>query len=500
MAGAPDAPKKKLTSMSPPDVPKTPKKSKELPARLPHPVVRALVECFYDVQLQRIATDGRVRSNTKVNGISEDDLEKYGVLEIFGKIQTIEEDIEEKLKGQVQHYEIYTKYLKKIYGIAAILSSGLIANLDDIKKFDTVSKCWQHCYDKETEVLTRSGFKYLGDVTCDDEILTLNPEDNMVYQKPTGMFKIPYKGKMVKFEGRAYNFLVTPDHKMYVKGRCNRYKFVPAITIYEQLKAHPRSHIELKKDGIWNPCVADAQTFSLPVRGSREFVHPKSGSICCHNGVKQIKDVEMDWWVKFIGWYLTEGSCDEHGRRKQARVQIAQGLVHPKYRDEIIEVIKKVGFSPYAGEHGISISSRILYEYLKQFGHAKDKFIPPEMKNLGPDKLKILVETMLKGDGDPANRLFTISKRMAEDFQEIAIKAGYAANLSGMDNGYRITVVTRDKTPLITKKPVLLDYDDYIYQIAVQDYHTIMVRRNGKATWSSSMMNLSSFNRVLKDL
>lgn len=504
MAGAPDAPdapRKKITSMSPPDVPKTPKKSKELPARLPHPVVRALVECFYDGQSQRIATDGRVRSNTKVNGISEEDLEKYGVLELFRRIKTIEDDIEKILTGQLSHYELYNKYLKKIPGMNPLLSAGLIANIGDISKYDNVGELGEYCYDKDTSVLTRSGFKNFEDVTYKDEIFTLNLQNNaIVYQKPIAMFKLHYKGKMVCFQGQAYNFLVAPEHEMYVKNRYGQNKFVPAINIYEQLSEHPKGHVELKKDGIWNPVEIEPQTFSLPVRGSREFIHPKSGVACCHDGVKQVKDVEINLWVKFLGWYLTEGSCDEHGRRKQARVQIGQTLVHPQNRKEIIEVVTQLGFSPYVSDESISFHSRALYEYLKQFGHAKDKFIPVEIKNLGSDKLQILVETMLKGDGDPANRYFSISKRMAEDFQEVAIKAGYASNLSDRGDGYRVTVVKRNKTPLINTKPILLDYDDFVYHIAVQDYHTIMVRRNGKATWSSSMTNLSSFNRVLKDL
>lgn len=54
---------------------------------------------------------------------------------------------------------------------------------DEIAEHEPCSKDWglsthldqgrEGCYDKETEVLTKSGWKYFADATVDDEIMTL---------------------------------------------------------------------------------------------------------------------------------------------------------------------------------------------------------------------------------------------------------------------------------------------------------------------------------------
>jgi hypothetical protein len=53
------------------------------------------------------------------------------------------------------------------------------------------------CYDEETEVLTKKGFKKWNDVTMKDEFLTINLKNlGLEYQKPSKIFKSKYKGKM----------------------------------------------------------------------------------------------------------------------------------------------------------------------------------------------------------------------------------------------------------------------------------------------------------------
>ncbi len=447
-------------------------------------LVRSITETYYDFQGQRIITGNRILAQSTANGISKEDLDKFGVTELFRKAKSFEKDIEDLMKLQLPLHPIYEEYLSKIYGIGPIIASGLIAYVADISKFDNISKLWQYCYDEKTEVMTKSGFKLFSDVTYEDEIMTLNPEnDNMEYQKPIAMFIIPYRGKMVHFQGRAYDFMVTPEHRMYVRYGSDKFMFAPAIAIHEQLKNYPYSKVELKRDGIWKG--EEVQTYDVPSVESRPFRHPKTGMLVTHCGVRNPKNLNMNTWLKFMGWYLAEGSCNVHGRRKQARVQISQTLVNPENRVEIKEILNEVGFNPYVNDKGFDIGSRSLYEHLLPLGNSYTHYIPEELKNLPPRQLRILVDTMMKGDGDTTNRLFTVSKKMADDFQEIVMKCGYAASVSFRGDGYRVTIIKRDTTPMITKTPTLVDYDGYVYDLTVPKHHVIMVRRNGKAGWSS---------------
>jgi len=113
------------------------------PELIPLPIMRALVEIYYDFQKQRIATFNNVMMNCERNGITEKDLEeKYQVTPLINEAKKFETMIKKRLDSDVQSYKIFSEYLTKIQGIGSVISSGLIANIGDISKFDTISKLW----------------------------------------------------------------------------------------------------------------------------------------------------------------------------------------------------------------------------------------------------------------------------------------------------------------------------------------------------------------------
>ncbi|MCE2507362.1 MAG: hypothetical protein J4F36_13040 [Nitrosopumilaceae archaeon] len=44
-----------------------------------------------------------------------------------------------------------------------------------------------------------------------------------------------------------------------------------------------------------------------------------------------------------------------------------------------------------------------------------------------------------------------MSKRLADDFQEIVVKAGYAASISFRGDGYRVTIIKKQKRKNLQK-------------------------------------------------
>ena len=101
------------------------------PELIPLPIMRALVEIYYDFQKQRIATFNNVMMNCERNGISEEDLEKkYNVKPLIDEAKAYENKIKKRLTDEVQNYPLYDKYLKNIQGIGPVISAGLIANID----------------------------------------------------------------------------------------------------------------------------------------------------------------------------------------------------------------------------------------------------------------------------------------------------------------------------------------------------------------------------------
>jgi len=72
------------------------------------------------------------------------------------------------------------------------------------------------CYDGQTEVLTKNGWKFFKDTNSDDEYATLNKQHIVEYQKPTNVQKFFHIGKMYHIETKNVDLLVTPHHRMYI--------------------------------------------------------------------------------------------------------------------------------------------------------------------------------------------------------------------------------------------------------------------------------------------
>lgn len=74
------------------------------------------------------------------------------------------------------------------------------------------------CFDKDTQVLTNSGFKYFRDLTEDDLVAQYEISDKSVtFVKPTEYITKPFKGKMHHYLGKTIDLMVTPEHEIIVE-------------------------------------------------------------------------------------------------------------------------------------------------------------------------------------------------------------------------------------------------------------------------------------------
>jgi len=321
-------------------------------------------------------------------------------------------------------------------------------------------------------------------------VATLNPKNNKIeYQHPVDFQKFYYKGKMLNIESRQISLLVTPEHKLYVRKAWDAKKrrpfsFIPAMRL-------PR-HVEFKRDADWDG--VEKQVFVLPT------VQRKSNK---GNPVilKNIQLIKMDDWLRFFGVWLAEGSAFmDKGKYK---VHISQH--DERKRKVILEWCKKCGFNAREKSDGILIWSKQLYSYLKQLGHAEDKFIPHELKQLGKRQLKILFDSLMFGDGfetEGGGWIYgTTSKQLADDIHEIVLKLGYVVTIHTRKEGsvafnkyrrkrlYVLSITESQKTPSVGhhRDPrKWINYEGYVYDITVPKYHIIYVRRKGKSIWCSN--------------
>ena len=343
-----------------------------------------------------------------------------------------------------------------------------------------------YCYDEATEVLTLRGWIPFRELTTNDFVATLNPKTNeLEYQRPRRLISYYYEGKMVKVNGRHIDLLVTPNHRMFVsvnKGEniWNEYKLLPAEEILNK-------KVRYKKDCVW--------------RGQRvEFFELPSVIYKINQHRAEERDVikiPMNDWLEFFGYYISEGCCCKYDEEKsEYSVVIAQS---PEKKEKIEECLKRLPFRFSCKDGKFYINNKQLASYLRRLGKAEDKFIPSWIKQLAPDQLKILLDALIYGDGH-RNQYYTKSKKLADDIQEIAFKAGFSADVSYWTNrkspiycvGIQKTNIRptigekRNETRWYLARHESVDYSGMVYCCEVPKYHIIYVRRNGKAIWSGN--------------
>jgi len=347
------------------------------------------------------------------------------------------------------------------------------------------------CYDDQTEVLTDDGWKYFKDLTHDENVMTLNQETNKIqYQHPVRYISEPYVGKLNVGSNKLINYAVTPNYNMYVSKvddlthKKLSYQLVTSETVHG-------NNLHFKRDGIWD--VDEIEHF---------YITNEDG--------KETKQFEMDDWLKFFGFWLADGWTSNINYGKQT------GICQFKdndYLKVINTIMVKYGYTPSITKDGnqYRYCNKELWSYLSQFGKANDKFIPRILLNLNSRQLSILLDWYIKGDGSidsnkyGRKRAWTVSKTLASNLQEIALKIGIAATITNrgkrdttikgksIDSNYDIYQIGFSKHPNDSKHnqltPLLrdvdqhqIDYDGNVYCVEVPN-HILYIRRNGKAFW-----------------
>ena len=375
-------------------------------------------------------------------------------------------------------------------------------DIDGIDKDEFVFySVFQWCYDEQTRVLTEDGFKYFKDLVYTDRIATLNPKtEELEYYNPEKLVKFRRKDKMFHLKGSLFDVCVTPDHKMVVKNKNDMFsdwKLIPFNELVSKGKSGqtiiPEKY-RAKKNCKW---IGKPQSvFKIPQLKDQTYSLRKGS----------VEEIPMGPFLEFMGWYLSEGST--YKAKRGYITTITQYKL--KYRSEIIDCVKKMGFNPIEkNEKDIIFNSRELYYYLKQFGKCNEKFIPTWIKKLSFAQIKILLNSLFKGDGTSYEngdwvKYVTTSKRLSEDVLECLLKVGMSGAISITDPAlgtpgkidgreikgsllqYIISVNREQNEPSMSYANFKeIDYDGYVYCATVQN-HTMLVERNGKVIFSGN--------------
>lgn len=332
------------------------------------------------------------------------------------------------------------------------------------------------CFDTETEILTKDGWKFYNEISEEDLFLTRNSNGVIEYQKPNKIIKQQYSGEMISQEGKSINFKVTPNHKFLITTQYkNRDKFITA----DSIKVRNRSPLI----GKW---VGKKPNESIKI-GRHTF---------------QMKD-----WMAFLGIFISEGSVFK-GKNWIYRVQIAQTKQHNVKKIE--KLLERMGLKYfYNYNKTFLINSKDLYTELKPLGRSWEKYIPKKYKCLSKKYLEILYKWLLIGDGhsrirveNEDNTYYTCSPKLRDDVLEILLKIGKCGNYYGRQprkavirgreiNSKRIQYVIQEKINKFVDlypnnhPPIKENYNGIVWCVSVPN-KIIYVRRNGKCYFSGN--------------
>ena len=336
------------------------------------------------------------------------------------------------------------------------------------------------CFDDQTEILTEDGWRLFKDLNPGQKVAQL--KDGMTeFVEPMGYHHAPYEGEMLGFEGEGIDFLVTPDHKMHVSQQQTRKRVWGDYELRKCEEIYGKQTYRVQRDAGW---------VGVDIGLSECF---------------------FEW----LGFWFAEGHAAIYDGRHVCVVTQKNDLGYVR------DLFDRANL-PYSENNRmdaaknfklrVNAETKPLIAKLATFGQAATKSIPRSIRNAPPAHLRAFIKGYLAGDGlhNGSDIISTSSKQIADDLQEMALRAGYVANITTYDATGQERIINGVKTAargptwfvnFITQKkyrPVLRSrdagtqyrgwykqpYDGWVYCVEVPT-HVIYVRRNGRAFWCS---------------
>lgn len=346
----------------------------------------------------------------------------------------------------------------------------------------------RNCYDDITEILTEErGWVLFKDLLPGERVAQLNG-DNLEFVEPSNHYSAPYEGEMISFRNEGVDFCVTPDHKMWVSKSRTRKKVWGNYELKKAEDVFGRVGYRVRRDAVWE---------------GEDTGHSEA-------------------YCEWLGFWMAEGSCgvyeckDGYTRNQCVITQIIpEGIEYAKRLFDAAGLPYTVAARQDSGvtlRLSVNPDTLPIIQELSTLGHAVDKRVPAWLKKARPGHIKAFIRGYLEGDGKKtgAEAACTSSRQLADELQELALRAGMVANSATYDETHRVTRHNGHKVQSTVPRHIVtfvkpakyrprlrtggyankypgwsrVDYSGMVYCLEVPT-HVVYVRRNGKAFWCS---------------
>lgn len=356
--------------------------------------------------------------------------------------------------------------------------NGRIFLVSEAQPFVNYPPMHYNCYHKDTEVYTDSGWKMFNDVDISkDKFASINmTTNNLEFVKARRLIK-QKSDKLIHFKSNNYDLLVTPNHNML------------AQNMDSSLKNHPykfKIASEISNKSKWR----------FPRTADWNGNHPDTVNIAG-------KDIETKLYVKFMAYWLADGSCTDSYKIKIAQCD----------NDWMFKELSGFPWKINKYDDSLQINNKELGQYLNQFGKCTEKYIPNEILNFDKELIKIFLDAYSLTDGTIQKGknwknynfndhiiFYTTSDKLAYQLGELILKAGGCPKFDlkkckGKEIKFRngtyiinhdcwsIHWNTNDYAWASSMDISEVYYNDYSYCVELEKNNTLWVRYNGRTTF-----------------
>jgi len=367
------------------------------------------------------------------------------------------------------------------------------------------------CYVAGTQVYTRRGFVDFSDVDISSDLfLSLDTEDrSLKWVSAIKKMEYQYSGEVLRFSNNQGSLLqmVTPDHTMLWERR-----------------------VDSGKGGRSRKMV-------FGTVGEFLSSNRKEAKVYCSSGHKGTSPATLMFagrmWptkplLKFLGYYLSEGSVQYHSDGRYCYPVIAQTKYANKMFSDISRLCPGVRKHEHISGHKLAVSDAVLGAACAVFGKSHSKYVPEWVFSLSPDLIRVFLDAYILGDGsrrEKGSKFFgfhseertitTSSVRMRDGLVELMIRAGGSASFRRVSsagtqqvhgNGvytqnydqWRVSWLT-SKARAATRVEVV-PYEGTVYDVELEHTHTLLVQLEGRVSWGSNCRTLCTAVEGEKDL
>jgi DNA-directed RNA polymerase II subunit RPB2 len=363
------------------------------------------------------------------------------------------------------------------------------------------------CHKSFIDVLTNKGWKKIKDVSKEDFVCILDPEtDNISYEQPSEIHQYDYDGKMYELKSQLVDLTVTPNHRMWIKrryGKGSNYKKDYEFMLAEECFGRRLKYKKAIQNFQPNDWIGDCYIIPEYLDGN--------------NKIRDAMAVHMDDWLTFFGIWMAEGCCTKNS----GTVSIA---AHKERVKKVLKpAIENMGFKlniKPSDTNCWTINNVQLANLMEPLSvGAVNKFLPDWVWRLNKEQCRLLIESMMLGDGyvnpSNANMYYTSSEKLADDLCRLCLHAGWSSHkrvpegrlagtvahfanedrtITSTTDNYVVTIIKTKLEPEMNhghkktqngQSEQWIDYKGTVHCLTVRT-GIFLVRENGKPVWSGN--------------